>query len=133
VTEKLKATGTHQNFKRWCDENGIKTPGADYPVAYGPRGQLVGMAAKKDIEPMQAFLYVPMDVVINEYNARRRCPEIGFIFDRHPEMFKKHRDAEYNTLIMYVMHELLKGKDSFWHPYFEIICRPDLPMLWDAS
>lgn len=89
------------------------------------------MAAKKDIIPMQAFLYVPTNLVISVHNLRKRSPSLALIFDKHPEIFKTHRDAEYNTMVIYVMHEMQLKEKSFWHPYFEIISRPDLPMMWE--
>jgi hypothetical protein len=33
-------------------------------------------------------------------------------------------------LAAFVLHELLKGEDSFWYPYMEIINFSDIPMLW---
>lgn len=52
------------------------------------------------------------------------------MLQKHPEIFKEHYDAEYLVLIIFMFHEMLKGEDSFWHPYFEIINISDLPMLW---
>jgi len=88
------------------------------------------MAAKKDVPPMTAFLYVPFKVIICDHNIRKRNYEVAKVFDAHPEFFKTHKDAEYNTLIIYVMYEMSLGDKSFWHPYFEIISQPDLPMMW---
>ena len=82
---------------------------------------------------MTAFLYVPIELVISEHNLRKRNPTISELYDKHPELFKTHRDAEYNTMIIYVMHEMSLGEKSFWHPYLEIISRPDLPMMWEDS
>ena len=106
MTKALKAQPKHVNFKKWCDDNGIKYPGVDYPTCFGPNGQLIGMAAKTDISPMQAFLYVPTNLVISVYNLRKRNPPLALIFDKHPEIFKTHRDAEYNTMVIYVMQEI---------------------------
>jgi hypothetical protein len=33
-------------------------------------------------------------------------------------------------LASFVFHEFLKGEESFWHDYFEIINFSDIPMLW---
>ena len=49
---------------------------------------------------------------------------------KNPEVFKKHYDAVYLKLIVYVFYELLKGEASFFHPYFEVISETDLPMNW---
>jgi len=47
-----------------------------------------------------------------------RAPEICEIYVKHPEVFKKHYDAVYLKLIVYVFYELLKGEASFFYPYF---------------
>jgi len=31
------------------------------------------------------------------------------------------------------MHEISLGEKSFYQPYFAIISRPDLPMMWTAE
>lgn len=59
----------------------------------------------------------------------RRSP-INFIINNHPEVYKKHYDAEYLMLATFVFYEVLKGEKSFWHPYFQIINFSDIPMLW---
>lgn len=42
------------------------------------------MAAKKDVPPMTAFLYVPFNVIICDHNIRKRNPEVAKVFDAHP-------------------------------------------------
>jgi hypothetical protein len=49
----------YQAFSNWCDENGVLHPGVDFPAAFGRNGELIGMAAAKDLPPSSAFLYVP--------------------------------------------------------------------------
>jgi hypothetical protein len=36
-------------------------------------------------------------------------------------------------LATFILHELLKGEESFWFPYLEIINFSDIPMLWTAD
>ena len=48
----------------------MQRPGVEYPVAYGKHGELVGMAASRDIDPMTAFLFVPHSLFINETTIR---------------------------------------------------------------
>ena len=91
------------------------------------------MGASRDIPPMTAFLYIPHELLINEHTIRARSPDVAKVYDKHPEVFKEHFDAEYLVLILYVMHEQMKGEASFFHPYFEIVNDTDLPMLWDFS
>ena len=76
VTEKLKQLPKYTAFKQWCDENGILYPGVEFPAAFGKNGQLIGMAAAKDVPPSTAFLYVPQELYINEHNIKIRAPEL---------------------------------------------------------
>ena len=88
------------------------------------------MCAARDIPPMTAFLYMPWELLINEDNIRRRSPEMKILYDSHPEIFKRHYDACYLTLIVYIWHERMKGDNSFWAPYLDIVNFTDLPFLW---
>lgn len=58
---------------------------------------------------------------------------IAHIVLKHPEVFKQHYDSEYLMLASFILHEFLKGEDSFWYPYLEIINFSDIPMLWNAD
>ena len=91
------------------------------------------MSAARDVPPMTSFLYIPTNLLINEPNIRKRSPEISKLYDDHPEVFKKHYDAEFLTLIVYLWHEKAKGEDSFWKPYLDIVNFTDLPFLWEES
>ena len=130
VSLKLSQLPKYQAFKQWCDTNGILYPGVEFPAAFGTKGQLIGMAAAKDVPPSTAFLYVPQELQINKHTIKNRAPELWEVQEKHPEVFKKHYDAEYLRLIVYVYYELLKGEQSFYHPYFEVISDTDLPMTW---
>ena len=88
------------------------------------------MCAARDVPPMTAFLYMPYDLLINEPCIRKRSPEISELFDKHPEIFKTHYDAEYLKIIVYLWHEKAKGEQSFWKPFLDIINFTDLPFLW---
>ena len=35
--------------------------------------------------------------------------------------------------MFFVIHEMSKGKDSFWYHAFQIAEKPDLPVFWDDS
>lgn len=132
-TAELQAEPKHVRFRKWCEENGVLTPGVEYPVVFGEKNCIVGMAASKDVAPMTAFLYVPFHLIICEHNIRRRCPDLSTVYDSHPELFKTHREAEYNLLIIFIMREITLGDKSFYYAYLEIINRPDLPFMWYDS
>ena len=111
--------------------NGVFNPSVEYPVAFGKHGHLVGMCAARDFPPMTAFLYMPWELLINEANIRKRSPEMATLYDKHPEIFKRHYDAEYLALIVFLWHEKAKGEASFWKPYLDIINFTDMPFLWN--
>ena len=117
---------------KWLEENGVKFPSVDYPVAFGKNGELMGLAAKEDIPPMKCFLFVPQKLIINEIvcKSNKIC---SHVYSLHPEIFKDHQDAEYQTMIVFVMHQRLLGEKSFWYPFFEIVNVSDLPMRWEDS
>jgi hypothetical protein len=54
---------------------------------------------------MTAFLYIPHNLLINEHTIKTYSPECHKVFVRHPEVFKTHFDAEYLTIILFIMHE----------------------------
>ena len=76
----------YKRFSKWLEDNGVKYPGVEYPVAFGRQGQLIGMAAKQNIYPQKAFLYVPQRLIITEITVRNS--KIAFLLDKHPEIFK---------------------------------------------
>ena len=104
----------------------------DYPVAFGKNGELVGLCAKKDIPPQKGFLFIPQKVIINELVCKND-PVCGPIYQKHPEIFRDHFDAEYLLMIVFVMHHMLIGENSFWHPFWQIINMSDMPMKWSEE
>ena len=91
------------------------------------------MAAARDVPPSTAFLYVPQELQINKHTIKARAPELWEVYEKHPEIFKKHYDSEYLRLIVFVYYEMLKGDQSFYHPYFAVISETDLPMTWSED
>lgn len=73
---------------------------------------------------------MPQNVVISEERFRRD-ERIGFILDKHPEVFKNLIQSEHLVLIFFVMTELIKGEDSFWAPYFATTEKTDLLLFWN--
>lgn len=92
---------------------------------------MIGLAAKEDVPPLKAFLFVPHRLIISEGIVKKS--EINCIIQKHPEIYKAHYDAEYLILATFIFYERLKGEKSFWHPYFQIINFSDIPMLWNED
>lgn len=72
-----------------------------------------------------------MKIIINDDKIEKS--EIGFIMEKHDEVFKDHFDGEYLRLIFFITWELAKGDKSFWAPYFAITEETDLPCFWDPE
>mmetsp|Transcript_16029 Transcript_16029/g.15449 ORF Transcript_16029/g.15449 Transcript_16029/m.15449 type:complete len:97 (+) Transcript_16029:233-523(+) len=89
------------------------------------------MAAAKDIEPSTAFLFVPNNLIITEFTVKNS--PVNAVIQKHPEIYINHHDAEYLVLITFLWYELLKGENSFYHPYFQIVNISDLPMFWEQE
>ena len=66
VTERLAKEPKYIEFNKWCDDNGVKHPSIRYPVAFGKEGQLVGIAATREIGFNEAYIYVPTKLAIHE-------------------------------------------------------------------
>jgi hypothetical protein len=116
-SQQLKEMPKYIAFNQWCDDNGILRPGVDFPAAFGLQGQLIGMAAAKDIAPGTAFLYVPQEMQINKFTIEARAPEIPKMFEQNAKAFEKHHDSEYMMMVVYIFYEKMKGSASFWYPY----------------
>lgn len=89
----------------------------------------MGSAAKEDIQNNEVFVYVPNKVLLTV--ERARSSEIGYIFDNHDSIFKANLDRDFLTLLMYVMYEHQKGKESFWFPYFDAVDPGTLTCYWE--
>jgi hypothetical protein len=74
------------------------------------------MAAKRNIGPEEAYIYIPSKLTINDDKILKS--EFGFILSNHKDVFYEHDDGEYLRLIFFVVCELAKERDSFWYPYF---------------
>ena len=119
-------------FNKWCDENGILHPACRYPVAFGDKGELIGISATRDIGVGEAYIYVPTKCIINETKFRND-PQIGHLIDKHPELFSERGNCDHMKLIFFLMHEMGKGENSFWHYYFEAAELPDLLANWEST
>lgn len=128
-TAKLQALQSYKDLDKWLQEHGAHYPAVEFPVAFGKHGELLGLAAKKDIPPQKAFLFIPQKLIINEIVCRQD-PVCGPVYEKHPDIFRDHFDNEYLLMIVFVMHNILLGEKSFWHVYWKTVCLSDLPMRW---
>lgn len=87
----------------------------------------MGIAAKRDIGLNEAYMYIPTKLIICESQILKT--EIAHIVSPLKKLVKKEYSAQF-LLKFFLMHEISKGKDSFWYPYFKITEKPDLLIIW---
>ena len=75
--------------------------------------------AKEDIQPMEAFLYVPQKCWISLEHAK--TSEIGVIFRSHDSLFVGNYCGYQLIICTFLMYEKNKGENSFWHPYIDYL------------
>ena len=60
-------------------------PAIRFPTAFGKDGKLVGISATRDLGFNEAYLYVPMKMIICADKIRKT--ELGLIIDKYPDAF----------------------------------------------
>lgn len=74
---------------------------------------------REDLARNEPLFYLPNKCIISTDHAR--VSDIGYLFDCHDALFVTNSDRDINMLIVYIMFERLKGSDSFYNPYFEML------------
>lgn len=60
----------------------------------------------------------------------RASPVVGKILKSHEDTFVKHPDSDQLSLAMFLLYEYLKGEQSFWWPYMQVMNESDLTCFW---
>ena len=55
------------------------------------------------------------------------------VIEDNPQLFKKHPDADQLTLGVFLISEYLKGPESFWWPYLDVMNESDLVSFWKSE
>lgn len=122
MTEKSAQTKAYLN---WLAQNGLLMNKLEMPVNFDGTN---GVRAKTDIQPNEAFLFVPNKLLITVESARQS--EIAEVFKNHEQLFFTNLERDSLTVIVYLMHERLKGPESFWYPYFDALDMGKPAYLW---
>lgn len=85
----------------------------------------------KDLEPREAFLYVPNKCIISTEHARKS--PLGPLFSVHPSLFVTNIDRDTVILMVYLIYERLKGTESFYRPYFDMVDSPLPTCYWSPE
>ena len=101
----------------WLKENGCINDKIQWPAVFGEG--LVGSRAIDDIQPLEAFLYVPTKLQMSVEHAR--ASEIGEIFKNHDTLFVSSAYRDNLIVTVFLIYEKLKGDASFWEPYISYL------------
>ncbi len=80
------------------------------------------MRITEDLAQKEALMYIPSKCIISAEHAKQSL--IGHLFDSHDALFVTNYNRDQQILIVYLIYEKLKGADSFYHPYFEMVDAP---------
>ena len=84
-----------------------------------------------DIARNEPLCYIPSKCIITTEHAR--VSPIGHLFESHETLFVTNYDRDHYILMIYVMYEKMKGGDSFYHPYFDMVDPPLPTIYWPAE
>ena len=103
-----------EEFLAWLQENGASFPKISWPSNETESGSR-GAVAVEPIATYECMVNIPVHLMMSPLQAYSD-PEIG-------ESLQSCKDLLYGDLLLavYIMHELRKGRESFYHPYLRII------------
>jgi len=115
-------------FVKWLTDNGAKFPKIQWP-ARNTVGGVRGTVALDDIATDEHMLEIPTALMLSPPRARA-SPEIGHVFEENPALFAGDDDR---VLAAYMVFERLRGADSFWAPYFDVLPMPGSIADWSVD
>lgn len=113
-------TSAHEEeFLAWLRENGAQIDKLDWPSRATISG-VRGAVAVVDIEPNEPMLEIPQSLMIYP-SVCFGCAALQPVYQAKWHFFTADDDL---VIAVFLMHERLRGKDSFWHPYLQILPVP---------
>lgn len=78
---------------------------------------VVGVVATEKIEANKVVACIPNKLIINKKSIMRS--DIGPLIEKYPKIFneKVYSSNEFNYFVVFLIHEKLKGKKSFFYEY----------------
>ena len=116
-------------LKNWLIENGCIFDKMQWPAIFG-KG-LVGCLALEEIGPMEAFTFVPSTCWISLEHAKQS--ELAPLYTSHDSLFVSNYDRDQLIIVIFLMYEKIKGKDSHWFPYIDYLDQEIPPCYWDKA
>lgn len=112
-----------QLFYEWLVTNGCRFPKIKWPSCDTNSG-IRGAIATDDISENEVMLEIPINLMLSEPQIFKD-PLIGTIMKENETLLKGDL-----LLIVGIMHEFLKGSDSFYYPYFQIFPQSNSIIEW---
>lgn len=125
----------YQQLIEWANKSGVIVNGAQWPAFFGSHGQLRGVIASRDINPYEAIMAVPQNLLLMSIKAKYD-PEFQPLFAKHPKFFEAeyHESfAEYNKLLFFMIKERQKEGETILKPTLNIISEKDVYGWADAA
>lgn len=89
---------------------------------------LQGIRLRDDLASNEACIYVPTKCIISRLHALQS--PIGHLFESHDALFVTNFDRDSTILAVYLMYEKMKGEESFYHPYLQVLDHMDPTCYW---
>ena len=132
ISEREKHNPKHKAFLDWCFENGFKWTGVDFPAYFGDKGELRGVVASRDIQPYEAIIAVPNKILMSTIKAKED-KHLSKMYKAHDDIFSDDETGEYNVLIAFLIRERLKGQESFYYPFLNLVSDIETGLVWDSK
>jgi hypothetical protein len=112
-----------QAFVEWLSANGARYPKIDWPSCNTESG-IRGGIAKEAIATGECMIEIPVHLMMSPV-AAFADPVVGHILS-------SVKDLLYGDLMLcvYIMHEMRKGKESFYYPFLKILPEPGNISEW---
>lgn len=115
-----------KEFLNWLKENGAKFPKIMWPARTTVDG-VRGTVALSDIRSHEIMLEIPRKLLICEPTCKL-SKIIGHVFE-DPTLFR-FGGVGSELIAVFLMHEYLQGKKSFWYPYIKVLPDPTTICKW---
>jgi hypothetical protein len=114
--------GADELFLKWFEQHGGTHPKVGYPVEINGMRSAVAL---EDISPGELTCTVPKELMISPVHCRQ-SKTIGHVFRENYSLLRQ--DDPSITLML--MHEKLKGDQSFWFPFLQMMPHPETISEW---
>ena len=111
---------------QWGRDHGACLDKIEYPAAFGPRGELLGIAVVQDIKAGETIMSVPCSIRI-DYNTIMADPDISQAIKALGPRIESDEEL---VMALYFMRQRVLGTASPVYHSLQTATPPDLAMSW---